>query len=78
MCSPIAQWIASGVEGLSGTVYGFNLINHAILADTTTTGKDRSFMLNGVVGSWRICGTILMTVRFIIYTVFTISIIWFF
>jgi hypothetical protein len=53
--------IASGVEGLSGTVYGFNLINHAILADTTTTGKDRSFMMtvyDALIGVGAVCSNI--------------------
>jgi MFS family permease len=53
--------IASGVEGLSGTVYGFNLINHTILADTTTTGKDRSFMMtvyDALIGVGAVCSNI--------------------
>ena len=53
--------IASGVEGLSGTVYGFNLINHTILANTTTTGKDRSFMMtvyDALIGVGAVCSNI--------------------
>ena len=37
--------IGSGVEGISGTYYAFHLANLAILADTTTKGKDRTWIM---------------------------------
>ncbi|CAC5425590.1 unnamed protein product [Mytilus coruscus] len=59
---PLQYYVAaSAVEGLAGTPFAFNLINHAIIADTTTLGNDRSLMMtiyDALLGLGAICSNI--------------------
>ena len=53
--------VAGGIEGFGGATYTFSIVNHAMLADSTSAGKERSFMMtfyDALIGLAGICSNL--------------------